>query len=115
MPRGFLPVGISSTRVVSVGSLCTVGAPVLGSTFSLTRMLLAALTTYASSALCLRAMAQGWVMNRLAALVCAFTAACMLIVLPASLRVVVSITLSRLCVLTLKRTGPLGDAPVFGT
>src|SRR6185369_1522817 len=114
MPRGFLPVGISSTRVVSVGSLCTDGAPVLGSTFSLTMMLLAALITYASSALCFRAMAQGWVMKRLAGLVCTFTAACMLMVLPASLRVVVSTTLRRLCVLTLKRTGPFGEAPVFG-
>ena len=36
-------------------------------------------------------------------------------VLPASCRVVVSITLSRLCVLTLKRNGPFGDAPVLGT
>src|SRR3954452_10935842 len=39
----------------------------------------------------------------------------MLIVLPASLRVVVSMTLNRLCVLTSNRNGPFGDAPVFGT
>ena len=34
---------------------------------------------------------------------------------PASKRLVRSITDSRFCVLTLKRNGPLGDAPVLGT
>src|SRR5438874_10293361 len=40
----------------------------------------------------------------------------MLIVFPASTFVLpeVSITLSRLCVFTLNRVGPFGDAPVFG-
>ena len=45
MPRGFLPVGICSTRVGSAGSFCTVAAPVSGSNFSFTTMLLAALMT----------------------------------------------------------------------
>src|SRR5215212_4278894 len=54
-------------------------------------------------------------MKRLGVAVCASTAECMLIVRPASRRVVVSITLNRLCVLTLKRNGPFGDAPVLGT
>src|SRR5260370_24954815 len=113
MPRGFLPVGISRTRVASAGSLCTDGAPV-ASSVTLTSMLLAALITYPSSVLCLKAIAQGWVTKSLVALVCAFTAAWMLMVLPASRRVLRSITLSRLGVLTLKRTGPFGEAPVLG-
>src|SRR5579871_1112349 len=113
IPRGFLPTGISSTRVVSDGSLCTVAFP-LASTASFTTMLLAALTTYAVSALFLKAMAQGWVMNSLEGLVCALTADCMLMVWPASLLVVTLITLNRLWTFTLKRTGPLGEAPVLG-
>src|SRR5205823_14689437 len=39
----------------------------------------------------------------------------MLIVLPASDLLPVSMTLSRLCVFTLNRVGPFGEAPVFGT
>src|ERR1051326_2620459 len=114
MPRGFLPTGISSTRVVSDGSFCTVGLPVLGSMVTFTTMLLAALTTYPWSALFLNAMAQGWVMNKRLVLVCAATAECMLMVWLASLFALLSMTLRRLCVLTLKRTGPLGEAPVLG-
>src|SRR6185436_11229993 len=53
-------------------------------------------------------------MKRLAALVWASTAAWRLMVLPASRRAATSTTLSRLWVLTLKRTGPLGEAPVLG-
>ena len=62
----------------------------------------------------MNAIAQGWVTNSLAGLACWATAKCRLIVCPASVWVLRLITDSRLCVLTLKRTGPLGDAPVLG-
>ena len=54
-------------------------------------------------------------MKRRAVFVWLATAWCMLIVRFASAPAARSITLSRLWVLTLKRTGPLGEAPVFGT
>src|SRR2546428_7835735 len=115
MPRGLLPVGISSTRVASLGSNCTAGAPVDGSTATLTTMLLAVLTTYPSLLSCLKAIAQGWVMKRRSVEVCCATARCMLIVRPASTACDRSITWSKLCVLTLNRTGPLGEAHELGT
>src|SRR5579872_1422407 len=60
-------------------------------------------------------MAQGCVTNSLVAFVCAPTADCILMVWPASWLVARLITLTRLCVFTLNRTGPLGEAAVLGT
>jgi len=52
MPRGFLPVGISSTRVVSVGIALHCRCPSRCIDFHFTTILLAALITYPSSARC---------------------------------------------------------------
>src|SRR6185503_369503 len=77
-------------------------------------MLLAALTTYPWLAAFLNAMAHGCVMKSFGVPVCWATARCMLMVLPASVFVDRLRTDSRLWVLTLKRTGPFGEAPVLG-
>ena len=53
-------------------------------------------------------------MNKRVVLAWFFTARCMLMVWRASRFVVRLTTDSKLCVLTSKRTGPFGDAPVFG-
>ena len=54
-------------------------------------------------------------MNSFGCAVWSLTAVCMLSVCPASRLVLRLSTESRLCVLTSKRTGPFGEAPVLGT